>query len=68
MLDEDHSCLKRLCCYVAVTCMPMLSLCAAAGQEEVESAVRMLDEEARRLARSRLQYKLMAAPMYAGAC
>uniref|UniRef100_A0A383W704 RNA helicase n=1 Tax=Tetradesmus obliquus TaxID=3088 RepID=A0A383W704_TETOB len=36
------------------------------GQEEVESAVRMLDEEARRLARSRLQYKLMAAPMYAG--
>jgi ATP-dependent RNA helicase DDX35 len=36
------------------------------GQEEVESAVRMLDEEARRLARSRLQYRLLPAAMYAG--
>ncbi|KAF6259921.1 putative DEAH [Scenedesmus sp. NREL 46B-D3] len=36
------------------------------GQEEVESAVRMLDEEARRLARSRLQYTLLPAAMYAG--
>jgi hypothetical protein len=29
--------------------------------------VRLLDEEARKLARSRLQYKLMPAPLYAGA-
>jgi ATP-dependent RNA helicase DDX35 len=36
------------------------------GQEEVEAAVRMLDEEARRLARSRLQYRLAPAAMYAG--
>lgn len=36
------------------------------GQEEVEAAVRMLDEEARRLARSRLKYQLVPVPMYAG--
>lgn len=39
----------------------------AVGQEEVEAAVRLLDEEGRKLARSRLQYKLMPAPLYAGA-
>jgi hypothetical protein len=37
-----------------------------AGQEEVESAVRMLEEEGRKLARSRLKYKLFPAPLYAG--
>lgn len=37
------------------------------GQEEVEAAVRLLDEEARKLARSRLKYKLVPVPMYAGA-
>eukprot|EP00879_Flechtneria_rotunda_P019658 GHRR01020655.1.p1 GENE.GHRR01020655.1~~GHRR01020655.1.p1 ORF type:complete len:477 (+),score=160.70 GHRR01020655.1:145-1431(+) len=36
------------------------------GQEELEAAVKMLDEEARKLARSRLKYKLLPTPMYAG--
>ncbi|KAF8058346.1 DEAH9 [Scenedesmus sp. PABB004] len=36
------------------------------GQEEVEQAVRLLQEEGQRLARSRLKYRLVPAPLYAG--
>jgi ATP-dependent RNA helicase DDX35 len=36
------------------------------GQEEVEAAVKLLEEEARKLARSRLKYHLVPAAMYAG--
>jgi hypothetical protein len=49
------------------TITSFLCLLVHIGQEEVEAAVRLLDEEARKLARSRLQYKLMPAPLYAGA-
>ncbi|KAI8469268.1 MAG: P-loop containing nucleoside triphosphate hydrolase protein [Monoraphidium minutum] len=36
------------------------------GQEEVEAAVRLLQEEAARLAHSRLKYRLLPLPLYAG--
>lgn len=36
------------------------------GQEEVEAAVRMLEEEAARLRGSRLKYRLLPLPLYAG--
>lgn len=37
------------------------------GQEECEAVVKLLDEEARKLARSRLKYKMLPLPLYAGA-
>jgi hypothetical protein len=37
------------------------------GQEEVEAAVKLLNAEAQRLARSRHKYKLLPLPLYAGA-
>eukprot|EP00877_Chromochloris_zofingiensis_P010555 jgi/Chrzof1/5753/Cz16g14170.t1 len=36
------------------------------GQEECEAVVKLLDEEARKLARSRLKYKMLPLPLYAG--
>ncbi len=41
---------------------------ATAGQEECEAAVRLLDEEERRLRGSRLKYKLAPMALYAGEC
>lgn len=55
----QHSCNKAVAVVAVVPPLPV-------GQEEVEAAVRLLDDEARKLARSRLKYKLMPAPLYAG--
>jgi hypothetical protein len=40
--------------------------CLPGLQEECQAAVGMLEEEGRKLARSRLQYKLHPVPLYAG--
>lgn len=37
-----------------------------AGQEEVETAVRLLEEEGRKLRRSQLKLRLHPVPLYAG--
>ncbi len=43
-----------------------MSPLAAAGQDEVEEAVRLLEEEARKLRRSNLKLRMHPAPLYAG--
>lgn len=62
-----YLCARLNCAYIVLTKLrPCAAFSAHAGQEEVEAAVRLLDEESRKLARSRLKYRLMPAPLYAG--
>lgn len=52
-----------LACFCKQLCPCFL---ACSGQDEVEAAVRMLEDEARKLRRSNLKLRMQPAPLYAG--
>ncbi len=67
LLQEQTTYIAQLLGTYTHICTP-LHLCTpnVAGQEEVESCVRLLEEEARKLRRSNLKMRLLPVPLYAG--
>ena len=58
---------KKMAAFQAqLLCLPPNALHPAAGQEECESAVSLLEEDARRLRRAQGTLRLMPVPLYAG--
>ena len=58
---------KKMAAFQAqLLCLPPNALHPAAGQEECESAVSLLEEDARRLRRVQGTLRLMPVPLYAG--